>query len=51
MTLASPQEHYEHHLGHFYDWMVGDFTAQQQQQQAFFAAHQVLPTADATAVT
>ena len=44
MKTASPQEHYDHHLGHFYDWMVGDFATQQQHQQEFFESNDILPT-------
>ena len=50
MTNASPQEHYDHHLGHFYDWMVGDFTIQQQHQQEFFESNGILPTDNRQAV-
>jgi 2-polyprenyl-3-methyl-5-hydroxy-6-metoxy-1,4-benzoquinol methylase len=39
------KEHYDNHLGNFYSWMAGDFTAKQQEQQAFFLAQGIAPKA------
>jgi 2-polyprenyl-3-methyl-5-hydroxy-6-metoxy-1,4-benzoquinol methylase len=39
------KEHYDNHLGNFYSWMAGDFTAKQQEQQAFFMARGIVPVA------
>ncbi|WP_019865717.1 class I SAM-dependent methyltransferase [Methylovulum miyakonense] len=37
------KEHYEHHLGDFYSWMVGDFETKQQEHQLFLEANQLFP--------
>src|SRR5690349_7289031 len=40
------KEHYDHHLGNFYAWMVGDFTQKQLEQQQYFVSHQIFPSAN-----
>jgi len=37
------KEHYDHHLGYFYSWMVGDFSAKQKEHQLFLEANAILP--------
>ena len=37
------KEHYDHHLGNFYTWMVGDFTKKQAAHETFFRENQLLP--------
>lgn len=44
------REHYDQHLGDFYDWMVGDFEAKQQEQYDFFVAHHITPTSNGVAI-
>ncbi len=44
------KEHYDHHLGDFYDWMVGDFTTKQQEQYDFFVAHHIVPQSNGVAI-
>ncbi len=37
----SVKEHYDNHLGNFYDWMIGDFDSVQKQQQSFFERNNI----------
>jgi SAM-dependent methyltransferase len=37
------KEHYAHHLGYFYSWMVGDFSAKQKEHQLFLEAIAIVP--------
>ena len=39
----SVKEHYDHHLGDLYSWMIGDFTTKQQEHQLFLEANQLFP--------
>ncbi len=42
--------HYEQHLAHFYEWMLGDFDSSQQQQEAFFRNNDILPKQNKRAI-
>jgi len=44
------KEHYDKHLAHFYTWMSGDFTKNQQEQEAFFKRHSIKPTINGIAL-
>ena len=37
------KEHYDHHLGNFYAWMIGEFQDIQSIQESFFKTNAVLP--------
>jgi ubiquinone/menaquinone biosynthesis C-methylase UbiE len=37
------KEHYDNHLGNFYDWMIGDFDKKQAIEQRFFESNNVRP--------
>lgn len=37
------KEHYDHHLGNFYSWMIGDFQIKQSEQEDFFKQNNILP--------
>lgn len=37
------KEHYDHHLGNFYSWMIGDFNAKQKEHQLFLEANNIFP--------
>ena len=37
------KDHYDHHLGKFYSWMIGDFDARTREQYFFFESHSILP--------
>jgi 2-polyprenyl-3-methyl-5-hydroxy-6-metoxy-1,4-benzoquinol methylase len=39
----SAKKHYDSHLGNFYSWMIGDFSARSNEQQSFFTSHDILP--------
>ncbi|MEM6805386.1 MAG: methyltransferase domain-containing protein [Bacteroidota bacterium] len=36
MSIMSAKEHYDEHLGAFYEWMAGDFAPQQKTQEDYF---------------
>ena len=40
------KDHYDHHLGNFYSWMIGDFVEKQQEQEAFFSKNEIKPSKD-----
>ena len=44
------KKHYEHHLAEFYEWMVGDFDARQQEQQAYFEDNAIFPKSNHIAI-
>jgi hypothetical protein len=44
------KEHYDHHLGYFYSWMVGDFEEKQKEQEDYFNSNSILPTGNKTAI-
>lgn len=37
------KQHYDHHLGNFYSWMVGDFHVRQSEQEIFFKQNNIRP--------
>lgn len=41
--MNSVKQHYDQHLAHFYDWMIGDFEAAQIRNQAFFESNRIQP--------
>jgi SAM-dependent methyltransferase len=43
------KDHYEHHLGNFYSWMIGDFEEKQLEQEKFFFENGILPTSSKSA--
>jgi SAM-dependent methyltransferase len=46
----SVKEHYEHHLGDFYSWMVGDFTSKQQEFGQFLEENDIFPNSTKVAI-
>lgn len=44
------KEHYDHHLGNFYSWMVGDFHVKQSEQECFFSLNNIRPFETSIAV-
>jgi len=49
-NYMSTKEHYDHHLGDFYEWMVGDFDIKQQEQQAYFEKKLIFPKINKVAI-
>lgn len=37
------RDHYHHHLGNFYSWMVGDFEEKQHEQESYFKEREIRP--------
>jgi 2-polyprenyl-3-methyl-5-hydroxy-6-metoxy-1,4-benzoquinol methylase len=44
------KEHYDKHLAHFYTWMSGDFTINQQEQEKFFIKNSIRPVINGIAL-
>src|ERR1700761_2195645 len=44
------KEHYDHHLGYFYSWMVGDFDEKQKEQEAYFNSNNIHPVSTKVAI-
>jgi hypothetical protein len=48
--VRSAKEHYEEHLGRFYEWMCGPFDTAQKSRQEFYERHAILPSGNGVAV-
>src|SRR6185437_337795 len=46
----SVKEHYDHHLGYFYSWMVGDFSEKQKEQETYFNSNNIHPASSKVAI-
>ena len=44
------KEHYDNHLGPFYEWMTGDFDIRQKEQQDFFEGNGIMPLQNKMAI-
>jgi SAM-dependent methyltransferase len=44
------KDHYAHHLGHFYSWMIGNFWEKQQAQEDFFIRNGIEPKLNKLAI-
>lgn len=48
--MSSVKDHYDHHLGNFYSWMVGDFDQRKEEQKAFFISEGIVPKLNKVAI-
>ncbi len=50
MNSSTAQQHYDAHLGNFYDWMIGNFDEKALEQRVYFLEKNIVPLENKLAI-